>query len=63
MHHSLAPHARDMTQRRYRYRGRVNLIEQRKNRYKLPVRAKSEHPFLVLKRLCMSILSKHFDLL
>ena len=40
-----------MTHRRYRYKDRVNLIERRKNRYKSSVRAKGEHPFLVLKRL------------
>ena len=46
-----APRARDMTHRRYRYRGRIDVIEQRKNRHKSRVLAKVEHPFLVLKRL------------
>ena len=49
--HRHAPRARDMTHRRYRYQGRVDLIEQRKNRYKSTVRAKGEHPLLVLKRI------------
>ena len=49
--HQHAPRARDMTHRRYRYQGRVDRVEQRKNRYKSTVRAKGEHPFLVLKRL------------
>ena len=49
--HERAPRARDMTHRRYRYRGRIDVIEQRKNRHKSHVRAKVEHPFLVLKRL------------
>lgn len=48
---ALAPQASDFTQRRYRYRGRLDLIERRKNRNKSRVRAKGEHPFLVLKRL------------
>jgi IS5 family transposase len=46
-----APRARDMTNRRYRYRGKVDVVEQRKNRNKSHVRAKVEHPFLVLKRI------------
>lgn len=46
-----APRARDMTQRRYRYRGRTAVIEQRKNRNKSCVRARVEHPFLILKRI------------
>ena len=49
--HEHAPRARDMTQRRYRYRDRIDVVEQRKNRNKSRVRAKGEHPFLVLKRL------------
>jgi IS5 family transposase len=40
-----------MTQRRYRYRDRVDVVQQRKNRNKSRVRAKGEHPFLVLKRI------------
>ena len=49
--HQYAPKARDMTHRRCRYRDRVDLVEQRKNRYKSQTRAKGEHPFLVLKRI------------
>jgi len=48
---SIAPKARDFTHRRYRRGDRVNQIERRKNRHKSRVRAKGEHPFLVLKRL------------
>ena len=40
-----------MTQRRYRYRDRIDVVKQRKNRSKSRVRAKGEHPFLVLKRI------------
>jgi IS5 family transposase len=46
-----APRASDFTHRRYRHRGRVDQVEQRKNRHKSKVRAKGEHPFLVLKRV------------
>jgi len=49
--HQHAPRARDMTHRRYRYQGPVDLVEQRKNRYKSSVHAKGKHHFLVLKRL------------
>jgi IS5 family transposase len=46
-----APLARDMTHRRYRFGGRTDVVEQRKNRNKSRVRARGEHPFLVLKRI------------
>lgn len=46
-----APLARDLTHRRYRHQGETDLIEQRKNRNKSRVRARVEHPFLVLKRI------------
>jgi IS5 family transposase len=46
-----APRARDCTHRRYRHRGRVDEVERRKNRNKSKVRAKGEHPFLILKRV------------
>jgi IS5 family transposase len=46
-----APKARDMTNRRCRYRGEVDEVQKRKNRHKSSVRAKVEHPFLVLKRV------------
>jgi IS5 family transposase len=49
--HALAPRARDMTQRRYRRGGWLDPIERRKNRSKSRVRAKVEHPFLVLKTI------------
>ena len=46
-----APHARDFTQRRYRYKGVVDPIERAKNRSKSRVRAKVEHVFGVIKRV------------
>jgi IS5 family transposase len=49
--HKHAPKARDMTNRRCRYRGEVDEIEKRKNRNKSSVRAKVEHPFLILKKI------------
>jgi len=48
---TIAPKARDLTHRRYRRGERVDQIERRKNRHKSRVRAKGEHPFLVLKRI------------
>jgi transposase, IS5 family len=46
-----APNAKDFTNQRYRYRGVVDEVERGKNRTKSSVRAKVEHPFLVLKRV------------
>jgi len=46
-----APKAKDFTNRRYRYRGEVDEEERAKNRTKSSVRAKVEHPFLVIKRV------------
>lgn len=46
-----APRARDMTNRRCRYRGEVDEVQKRKNRHKSSVRAKVEHPFLILKKV------------
>jgi IS5 family transposase len=46
--HKHARKARDMTNRRCRYRGQVDEVERRKNRHKSSVRAKVEHPFLIL---------------
>ena len=52
MIHKVAPHARDLTHRRYRAKGgKINLIQRNKNRTKSRVRSKAEHPFLVLKRI------------
>jgi len=48
---TLAPNASDFTHRRYRRGGHVDPIERRKNRNKSRVRAKGEHPFLILKRV------------
>jgi IS5 family transposase len=46
-----APNARDFTNQRYRHRGAVDKVEHGKNRTKSKVRAKVEHPFLVIKRV------------
>ena len=45
----VAPKAQGMTCRRTRYKGRVDRLQRVKNRSKLSVRAKLEHPFLILK--------------
>lgn len=47
----LAPKAKDFTHRRYRRAGKVDPVERRKNRFKSRVRARGEHPFLILKRV------------
>lgn len=47
---ALAPNASDFTHRRHRRGGKIDPVEQRKNRNKSRVRAKGEHPFLILKR-------------
>src|SRR5690606_15094907 len=46
-----APRAKDFTNQRYRHKGVVDEAERTKNRTKSQVRAKVEHPFLVLKRV------------
>ena len=46
-----APNAQDMINRRYRRNGEVDEIERAKNKTKSSVRAKVEHPFLVIKRI------------
>ena len=46
-----APKAKDFTNQRYRYRDVVDEVERGKNRTKSGVRAKVEHPFLVIKRV------------
>lgn len=46
-----APHAKDFTNQRYRFRGMVDEVERDKNRTKSSVRAKVEHPFHVIKRV------------
>ena len=46
-----APKAQDLTHRRTRYKGVVDEVERAKNKTKSKVRAKVEHPFLVIKRL------------
>jgi IS5 family transposase len=47
----VAPAAQDFTNRRCRHRGVVDEVEKAKNRTKSRVRAKVEHPFLVIKRV------------
>ena len=44
-----APQARDLTNRRYRYKDRVDEVERAKNKTKSRVRAKVEHVFAVIK--------------
>lgn len=46
-----APQARDFTNRRCKHRGVTDEVEKAKNRTKSRVRAKVEHPFLVIKRV------------
>lgn len=46
-----APHARDFTNRGYRYAGKVDEVEKAKNRTKSKVRAKVEHVFGIIKRV------------
>lgn len=46
-----ARHAKDFTNRRYRFHGRVDEIEKAKNRTKSQVRAKVEHVIGVIKRV------------
>ena len=46
-----APNAKDFTNQCYRHRGAVDEVERGKNRTKSKVRAKVEHPFLVIKRV------------
>jgi IS5 family transposase len=49
--HKHAPNAKDFTNRRYRYNGRINEVEKAKNRNKSRVRAKVEHVFGVIKNI------------
>jgi transposase, IS5 family len=46
-----APKALDMTNRRCRYKGRVDEVQRRKNRVKSRIRSRVEHPFLILKKV------------
>ncbi len=46
-----APKAKDFTNKRYRRKGVVDEVERAKNKTKSSVRAKVEHPFLVIKRI------------
>ena len=47
--HGVAPRARDFTQRRCRYKDRVDEAERARNRSKSRVRSKVEHVFGILK--------------
>jgi transposase, IS5 family len=47
--HQSAPRARDCTQRRCRYKDRINEVERAKNRTKSRVRSRVEHVFGVMK--------------
>ena len=44
-----APKARDLTNRRYRYKGVVNEVERARNRIKSHIRSRVEHVFSVIK--------------
>ena len=46
-----APHALDFTNRRYRFKNRIDEVQRAKNRTKSKVRAKVEHVFGVIKRV------------
>ena len=47
--HEVAPQAQDLTNKRYRYKDRVDEVEREKNRTKSQVRSKVEHVFAVIK--------------
>jgi len=49
--HARAPQAKDFTNKRYRYNGRIDEVEKAKNRNKSRVRAKVEHVFGVIKNI------------
>jgi IS5 family transposase len=51
MIHERSPRARDFTNKRYRFNGRINELEKAKNRNKSRVRAKVEHVFGVIKNI------------
>ena len=46
-----APKATDFTNRRYRYKNGGDEVQRAKNKTKSSVRAKVEHPFLIIKRI------------
>ena len=46
-----APKATDFTNRRYRYKKGVDELQRAKNKAKFSVRAKVEHPLLIIKRI------------
>jgi transposase, IS5 family len=47
--HQRAPRARDCTNKRYRYKNRIDQVQRAKNRTKSRVRSKVEHVFAVMK--------------
>ena len=49
--HRRAPQAKDFTNKRYRFHGKVNVLAKAKNRNKSRVRAKVEHVFSVIENI------------
>jgi IS5 family transposase len=49
--HKHAPHAKDFTNKRFRFLGQINEVEKAKNRNKSRVRVKVEHVFGVIKNI------------
>jgi IS5 family transposase len=47
--HEVAPRAQDLTNKRYRYKDRVDEVEREKNRTKSHTRSRVEHVFAVIK--------------
>ena len=47
--HEVAPRAQDLTNKRYRYKDRVDEVEREKNRTKSHIRSRVEHVFAVIK--------------
>jgi len=47
--HEAAPHAQDLTNKRYRYKGRVDEVIREENRVKSHIRSRVEHVFAVVK--------------
>jgi len=47
--HEVAPRAQNLTNKRYRYKGRVDEVEREKNRTKSHIRSRVEHVFAVIK--------------
>ena len=54
-----APKATDFTHRRYRYKKGIDEVQRAKNKTKSSVRAKVEHPFLIIKRIFGSVKTRY----